>query len=49
MAHLAALRMLHRDPFDRLITAQATAETLLIVTADTAFPAYGIPLTWGEA
>lgn len=32
----------HRDPFDRLIIAQAMVEHLTIVTADPRFQAYGI-------
>lgn len=34
----------HRDPFDRLIISQALIERLTVVTADTRFRAYGIPL-----
>lgn len=33
--------MHHRDPFDRLLIAQASIEDLTIVTADQAFRAYG--------
>jgi len=36
----------HRDPFDRLLIAQAMAEGLTIVTCDPHFPAYGVPLLW---
>jgi PIN domain nuclease of toxin-antitoxin system len=32
----------HRDPFDRMLIAQAQAEGLLLVTADNHFSAYGI-------
>jgi PIN domain nuclease of toxin-antitoxin system len=32
----------HRDPFDRLLIAQALTERLTIVTADPVFAAYGI-------
>lgn len=32
----------HRDPFDRLIIAQAVVERLTVVTADPRFQAYGI-------
>jgi PIN domain nuclease of toxin-antitoxin system len=32
----------HRDPFDRMLVAQAQAEGLLLVTADPQFGAYGI-------
>jgi PIN domain nuclease of toxin-antitoxin system len=34
----------HRDPFDRMILAQATLEGLLIVTADSQFDVYGVPI-----
>ncbi len=34
----------HRDPFDRMIIAQAIEEELTIVTRDRHFPAYGVPL-----
>ncbi len=34
----------HRDPFDRLIIAQAMVERLTVMTADPRFQAYGIPL-----
>jgi len=34
----------HRDPFDRLLIAQARCEGLTIVTADRAFTAYEVPL-----
>ena len=34
----------HRDPFDRMLVAQAQAEGLAIVTQDAAFPDYGVRL-----
>lgn len=34
------LPLYHRDPFDRLIIAQATVENLTIATTDRAFPQY---------
>lgn len=34
----------HRDPFDRLIIAQAMVERLTVVTADARFGSYGIEL-----
>ncbi len=34
----------HRDPFDRMLIAQAQAEGLRLVTKDAAFPAYGVHL-----
>jgi PIN domain nuclease of toxin-antitoxin system len=36
------LPLLHRDPFDRLLIAQAGLEDLPIMTADPRFAAYGI-------
>jgi PIN domain nuclease of toxin-antitoxin system len=39
-----ALPFHHRDPFDRLLIAQASVEGLTIVTRDPAFAAYGIPI-----
>jgi PIN domain nuclease of toxin-antitoxin system len=36
----------HRDPFDRLIVAQAMAEQMPIVSADPAFDAYPIERLW---
>lgn len=35
-----------RDPFDRLLVAQAEVERLPIVTRDAALAAYGIPIVW---
>ena len=34
----------HRDPFDRLIVAQAKTENLTLVTGDRGFEPYGVPL-----
>jgi len=34
----------HRDPFDRMLIAQAIEESLTIVTHDRAFKAYDIPI-----
>lgn len=36
----------HKDPFDRLLVAQAQAEKLAIVSADTALDAYDIERIW---
>ena len=38
------LPMHHRDPFDRMLIAQAQAEGLQILTKDEHFPAYGVRL-----
>lgn len=42
----ARLPMHHRDPWDRLLIAQALAENLTIVSPDRYFPAYGVPTLW---
>lgn len=47
LPHLLTLEQFplhHRDPFDRLLVAQSISESLLLVSADGAFPAYGCPL-----
>ena len=38
----ANLPMHHRDPFDRMLVAQAQAEGLVIVTADATIKRYGV-------
>lgn len=43
---LNALPLHHRDPFDRLLIAQAVAEGFTIVGADSAFDAYGVSRIW---
>jgi len=47
--HAAAVERLarhHRDPFDRLLIAQALAENLPVVSHDAVFRAYGVKLVW---
>lgn len=41
-----ALAHHHKDPFDRLLIAQAEAERLTLLTADAAFKDYGVKLVW---
>jgi PIN domain nuclease of toxin-antitoxin system len=36
----------HRDPWDRVIMAQAIAENLTVVTVDRVFRDYGVPVFW---
>lgn len=36
----------HRDPFDRLIAAQALAEGLIVVTRDPVFRNFGCKVLW---
>lgn len=48
-AHAAATESLpwhHRDPFDRLLVAQATVEGAALVTADSRIAAYDVPILW---
>ena len=37
----------HRDPFDRLLVAQALVEECTLVTADRALDDYAVPTWWG--
>jgi len=46
VVRVAALPFHHRDPFDRLLVAQAAAEDLILVSADSAFDAYGVTRLW---
>ncbi|MBZ9990717.1 type II toxin-antitoxin system VapC family toxin [Mesorhizobium sp. BH1-1-5] len=43
-ARLEHLPLHHRDPFDRLLIAQAQIEGLILVTADRHFSAYDVAL-----
>jgi len=36
----------HRDPFDRLIIAQAISENLDVLTVDEHFPKYNVTVIW---
>lgn len=41
---IRSLPLFHRDPFDRLLLAQAQVENLILVTADRRLAQYGIPV-----
>jgi PIN domain nuclease of toxin-antitoxin system len=41
---LATLPLFHRDPFDRMLIAQAISEGFQLLTADPAFEAYKVQL-----
>ncbi|MBP6825982.1 MAG: type II toxin-antitoxin system VapC family toxin [Saprospiraceae bacterium] len=45
-ARVSRLPFHHRDPFDRIIIAQALEERMTIVGLDPEFPAYGVPVLW---
>jgi PIN domain nuclease of toxin-antitoxin system len=36
----------HRDPFDRLLIAQATIEKVALLSKDSVFEDYDVPLIW---
>lgn len=36
----------HRDPFDRMLIAQAQTDGLTLVTRDRRFAAYDVPVVW---
>jgi PIN domain nuclease of toxin-antitoxin system len=36
----------HSDPFDRLLIAQAQMEEMVVLTADSVFRKYKVPLVW---
>jgi PIN domain nuclease of toxin-antitoxin system len=44
--HVETLPLHHRDPFDRLLVAQAIVEGLQIVSGDPILDAYGISRVW---
>jgi len=51
LKHLAVLQELpwhHRDPFDRMIIAQAKEMGLTVVTRDPSFELYEIETTWDK-
>jgi PIN domain nuclease of toxin-antitoxin system len=43
---LSDLPFHHRDPFDRLLIAQALHEQMVVIGNDSAFDAYGIERIW---
>ena len=45
-AKVAELPYHHRDPFDRLIAAQALVEKLPLLSRDPIFKAYGVKTVW---
>jgi PIN domain nuclease of toxin-antitoxin system len=45
-ARVSRLPWHHRDPFDRLLAAQALAERLPVVSRDRVFRKYGVEVVW---
>jgi PIN domain nuclease of toxin-antitoxin system len=49
LSHISYLEQLpqhHKDPFDRIIIAQAIVEGMTIVTVDHAFADYSVQIVW---
>jgi PIN domain nuclease of toxin-antitoxin system len=46
VAVVTALPLHHRDPFDRMLVAQAQVEQMSLVSVDAAFDAYSVTRLW---
>jgi len=46
LRRIGTLPRVHRDPFDRMMIAQALAEGIPIATGDRVFAAYGVQIVW---
>jgi PIN domain nuclease of toxin-antitoxin system len=46
VGHLAHLPAIHKDPFDRLLIAQALAEELILVSSDALLSQYPVRFLW---
>ena len=46
LLRLATLPFHHRDPFDRLLAAQASMEMMSVASRDDTLDAYGVPRLW---
>jgi PIN domain nuclease of toxin-antitoxin system len=45
---VATLPLHHRDPFDRLIVAQAISENLILLTKDDVLKSYAVQTLWNK-
>ncbi len=45
----SALPLHHRDPFDRMLIAQAIAEDMMLVSADPMFRQYEVSMIWAAS
>ena len=43
---IGRLPLLHKDPFDRMLIAQAKAEDIILLTTDAAVALYPAPISW---
>jgi PIN domain nuclease of toxin-antitoxin system len=49
LAHVLAVKtlpMIHKDPFDRLLIAQAQVEAIPVISRDENFAAYPVEVEW---
>jgi len=46
VARVAQLPLHHRDPFDRMLIAQALCESMTLVSRDRSLSKYGVELLW---
>lgn len=46
IAQAESLPFYHRDPFDRMLVAQAMVEDLVLLTIDRQLGRYGVPVIW---
>ena len=46
LQRLSSLPFHHKDPFDRLVVAQALSDGLTLLSRDPALAAYGVPVRW---
>ncbi len=46
--HIETLPALHKDPFDRVLVAQARLTSMTLVTADSAVAAYPVATLWAR-
>lgn len=46
LARVSSLPFHHRDPFDRLLAAQALGEGIPVISADPVFGRYGVKRVW---
>lgn len=44
--HAGSFAGTHKDPFDRMLIAQALAENMMLVSNETLFDAYGVQRLW---
>ena len=44
--YLVNLPLHHNDPFDRIMIAQALLENMAIISVDSAFSKYQVPIVW---